>query len=450
MELKPSKPAAVFMPRTMGVFILLIIVLSFAAGAIRQEMVLTLTGAVFLAIWVYSLVMTLLLALLYSRRAVRVSFRLSPEKIVAGGWTQVIFSPSWENSPNGKIFQFPGILVRCRVLLGTRDGRRIMYDFKPEYKTGVEQQLTFQAKKRGAYFSAYDEFAIFDILGYFRFAFRIPAGNGVRLLVSPHGSCEPVPVMAKGGESERQDAPAVERTDDLIDHRPYVPGDDPRRINWKLYSHGGELFIRQGEREPPPHSNITILIDTQFDLLYRTGIFARGYAGKSANAGSASAVDLLCENALAIINSAGKDRDIQIGFTGQTEENGSSLTQAELGFFLAYPAALSSGFTMYPYAPLSVKKHKQPVYDDMPNEDLPPVPENRAILILAMPRLSAQPSALDRFLSNNANRTMELIFIYGSAGNDERVYEERAAAAETCVRLYNNRPGVRARAVGVR
>jgi hypothetical protein len=413
MELKPAKRAAVFAPRTMGVFVLLIIFLSFAAGAVRREMVLTLTGAVFLAVWLYCLAMTLLLALVHRRRAGAVSIRLSPEKITAGGWTQAIYSEGREIPVNEKIFQLPGILVRCRVQLSTKDGRRLIYDFKPEHKTGFEQWDTFQAKKRGAYFSAYDEFAVFDILGFFRFAFRIPAEGGARLLVSPHTESEPVPVRAKGGETERQDAPVLERTDDLIDHRPYVPGDDPRRINWKLYSHGGELFIRQGEREPPPHSNMTILIDTQFDSLY---------TAKSAP----GAVDLLCENALAIIGSDGKEKDIQIGFTGQTEKTGSSFTAAEQGFFLSYPYAL---------CPTAA--------------DLPPVPEKRGILILAAPRITAQSSALDRFLSGNANRTMEVVFLYGACENNRPSYEEQAEAAEMCAAIYNRRPGVTARAIGV-
>jgi len=414
MESKPTKIKAVFLPRTMGVFILLITALSFAAGEIRREMVLTLTGTVFLSVWSYCLVMTLLLALIHRRRAHGISIRLSPEKIAVGEWTQVIYSHNKGLSFNKKIFQFPLILVRCRLLLSTKDGRRITYDFKPEQKNSVDRQEMFQAKKRGAYFSAYDELAVFDTLGFFRFAFRIPVEDGARLLVSPHAALEAITVQAKGGDSDRRDASAIERTDDLIDHRPYVPGDDPRRINWKLYSHGSELFIRQGEREPPPHSNITILIDTQFDTLY---------TGKSGN-NAAEAVDLLCENALAIINSNRDERDIQVGFTGQIETISQTLI-SELGYLLAYPAASAN----------------------LPNVDLPQVPEDRAILILALPRIDAQTSALEKFLSNNANRTIELIFIYGA---DENSTLKRSVAAETCVTFYNRRPGVTARAIGVR
>ena len=442
MELKQAKITAVFAPRTMGVFILLIIILSFIAGAVRREMVLTLTGAVFLSIWIYCLAMTLLLALIHRRRAGRVSIHLSPERIAVDEWTQIIYAEDNQYG-NGKKFQLPGILVRCRLLLSTRDGRRVTHNFMPVNKK-TSQRETFQVDKRGAYFAPYDEFTILDILGFFCFTYRIPAENTVRLLVSPHAADEIIPVSAKGGQSCRE-GEALERTDELIDHRPYIPGDDPRRINWKLYSHGGELFIRQGEREPPPNSNLTILIDTQFDTLY----------GKPAE--SADAVDLLCENALAIINTIGKERDVQIGFTGQSEKTGKPLTKTELSFLLAYPAACaiqplkqSHWLSLFTTPLFTTPLFATPQFatSNSINGDLPFVSDDRAVLILAMPRIMAEPCALDRFLSHNAGRIIELMFIY-SAGDNSRAYIERAGAAEICAAHYNRRTGVRARAIGV-
>jgi hypothetical protein len=436
----------------MGVFILLIIILSFTAGAIRRELVLTLTGAVVLAIWAYCLVMTLLLALMHRRRAKNISIRLEPEKIVRGGWTNAVYT---ENNPSyaGKnIFQFPGILVRLKIILKTEDGRRVTYDFKPENKNNPRQN--FQVKKRGAYFSAFDEFAVFDILGFFRFAYRIPtvdvaassvtassveANSVARLLVSPDADAEPLPVRAKGGEANRQDSPTLERTDYLIDHRPYVPGDDPRRINWKLYSHGGELIIRQGEREPPPSSSMTILIDTQYDSLYSTN-------NEAANSG-AEAVDLLCENALAIINNAGKEINVQIGYTGSGVAassaaggalSGNSLTQADLGFFLSYPAALPAKAETAPSAAPSAA----------PTVRLPAVTEDRGIIILALPRINTGNFALEKFLADNANRSIELIFIYAAGENALR--EKLAEAAQTCAGFYNRHYGVKAQVAEVR
>jgi hypothetical protein len=423
MESRPAKIKAAFVPRTMGVFILLVIVLSFTAGAIRREMVLTLTGSLFLSVWIYSLVMTLLLALLHSRRERRVSINISPQKIVAREWTQVFYNEGKDIHRDEKIFQLPGILVRCRIILSTADGRLVTHEFKPEFDRSLTEPEQFQVDERGAYFSTYDEFAILDIFGFFRFAFRVSPQSGA-LLAGPWCADEPVSVRARGGETERQ-GPPIERSDELVSHRPYVPGDDPRRINWKLFSHGGELFVRQGEREPPAHSNITILIDTQFDSLYTL---------KSAR----EEVDRLCENSLAIINSFEKERDIQIGYTGQNKNDrfiNDPFTKEEPGYFLAYPAAM-------PVDTRLEKKHAEV------SADLPSVNEERALVILAMPRKITGDTALDRFLSVSQNRAVELFFIY-SAGENERSAAEKREAAQACAALYGRYPNVRTHAVEV-
>jgi hypothetical protein len=380
-------------------------------------MVLTFTGAVFFSVWIYCLLMTLVLALIHYPRAGRFSIRLAPQKLVCGEWTQAGFQEinyqetRSEIPVNKNCLQLPGILVRCRVLLSTKDKRRIVYDFKP-VSAGIGQQEVFQINNRGAYYSVYDEYAIFDILGFFRFAFRLPVQDIVRILAGPCTVIEPVSVRASGGDYQRQDTLPVERTDDLIDHRPYVPGDDPRRINWKLYGHAGELIIRQGEREPPPQSNLTILIDTEFDSLYTLN-------------SAAVAVDLLCANALAVINSAGKDKDIQIGYTGQNETADKQVLSslAEMGFFLAYPAALLSSAEMH---------------------SLPSVPEDRAIVIFALPRVIGEKMALDHFLLKHTNRSIDLIFVFNTEDNTPAAW-----AAEKCAVFYSSRPGVRTRVIGI-
>ncbi|MDR0315660.1 MAG: DUF58 domain-containing protein, partial [Treponema sp.] len=353
---------AAFVPRTMGIFILLIIVLAFIAGAVRRELALTLTGAVFLVLWVYCLLMTLILALIHRRRSRRVSIRISPREIAAGRSTEILYSEG--EGMSRAMFQVPGIVIRCRLLLSTADGRRVTHDFDP----AVDLSKIVTIYKRGAYFSTHDEFAVFDILGFFRFAWLIPAESGARLLASPPAADEAPAINARAGDSNQKPEFSFQRTDNLIDHRPYVPGDDPRRINWKLYGHGGELFVREGEREPPPHSNIIILIDTQFDPLL--------YSIEAARNG----IDLLCENALAAaLACVESGMDVLTGFSGGAIRGGNA---AELSTALAWPAAL----------PLS-----SPL-------DMPAAPADRGVVIFALPRSSAEPSALDRFLQAQANR----------------------------------------------
>ena len=142
--------------------------------------------------------------------------------------------------------------------------------------------------------------------------------------------------------------------------------------------------------------------------------------------------------------------DVLIGYTGGNIHGGKT---KELVSALSLPAAL----------PCTGKSAWQ-----LPLR-LPSVPDDRGILILAMPR-SETDNALDYFLrelaANQAgrestlrvSRKVDLIFFCGgftddSAGSkaDENnpIYNKRLAAAAACAAMYSRRPGVSARAAGV-
>ena len=449
MKTKPSIRRVAFVPRAMGIFVLAVIVLAFAAGTVGREIGLVLAGAVFLTIWFYCLAMTLLLALLHGRRARRASIQVSPMEVAVGTPAEAFYSEREASplaAPRIGIFQLPGILVRCRLLLATKDGRRIDHDFSPA-KPGPH---SFPVKRRGAYFSAYDEFAVFDILGFFRIAFRLfpEATDGradVRLLAKPHPAGEPPAVNARAGDSDMKPEFSLQRSDILIDHRPYVPGDDPRRINWKLYGHGGSLFVREGEREPPPHANLTILIDTEYDpSLYGRSESRRG-------------IDLLCENALAAaIACTESGMNVLVGSLD-------GALSPDLATALAWPAARPMPKPETRGRDAGAKAD-DPADDDPPgSQPLPVAPIDRGILVMALPR-SCTETALDTFLKKAAGtRTgacpVDLLFAChrdGSAAPSKggamdtanplsSVEAERLAAAEICVSLFNQRPGVKAR-----
>lgn len=56
---------------------------------------------------------------------------------------------------------------------------------------------------------------------------------------------------------------SLERNEDLIEARPYHPGDDATRLHWSLYAHTGELFVRLGEEVPPPRRSVVVAVDAQ-------------------------------------------------------------------------------------------------------------------------------------------------------------------------------------------
>jgi uncharacterized protein (DUF58 family) len=419
----------------MGCVILIIITAAFTAGAIRQELVLTLTGAVFLAAWAWCLIMTVILALLYRKRALSLSVRLSPQEIAAGTRAEAFFSAgftqaSTSKKPQAKFFRLPAILIRYRINLKTQDDRRAGHIFDPDmaergggslkHGESSSRGISFEVPLRGAYYSDYDELVIFDALGFFRFSWHLVQGSDPRLLASPQAAAEPVPVAVRSGGTEQRNEPHYLRTDNLIDHRPYTPGDDPRRINWKLYSHGGDLFVREGEPEPPPHSHLLIMVDTQTDPALYTAEAGR------------LAVDTLCENALtAALECSGKGMDVLTGYTGGGIRGG---TAAELAAALAWPAAL----------PLSSEKGARHLLADAGRQDYPDAPD-RGFLILALPRTigggdEGESTALDRFLKKrDVKQGTDIVFLYKGENLD--------GPAETCAAIYGQKGGVNVRRI---
>jgi uncharacterized protein (DUF58 family) len=371
--------------------------LALAAGSLSGELVLTLMYSVFLAVLGYCFFGGLILAALHGKKSRLLSVRMTARNVRAGSRGELLLTRNEAGA--GRFFRLPGILLRYELRLDTRDGRSIRAVFDPDTLTG--DRRFFPVLERGAYYGSRDGFIIADCLGFFRVFLPIPQDGSPRLLALPAPAEEPLPVYIQAGGSAQRNTPHFQRTDDLTDHRPYIPGDDPRRINWKLYGHGGDLFVREGEREPPPHSRLVILVDTQAD--------PRLFTPETARLG----VDLLCENALILaLEYQGHGMEIEAAYTGGSVRGGGA---AELAELLAYPAAL----------PLSS------------GEDLPEV-SGRGVLILALPRDSGDVTALDRFLRKREGQPgVDLAFLYRGEGLNE--------AAETCARLYRHKAGVHAR-----
>jgi hypothetical protein len=419
----------------MGYFAILITVLAFIAGGLRNELVLTLLGTVFLGILAYCFLGVFLLGILHRRKARALSIALASEIVPVGGTGEFCVKTEGRSvASRMRFWRLPAILIRCELNLQTRDGRVIRCYSDPAAQNntgrGIEGYSRFPVNERGAYYAMLrprncDKFTIFDAPGFFRVSLRIAQQENARLLAIPHPAEELIPLSLKAGGTERRNEAHYRKSDEFTDHRPYIPGDDPRRINWKLYSHAplGELFVREGEPEPPPHSRLLILIDSEADRTLYTLDEAR------------RAVDLLCENALtAALELSGQGMDILIGYAGGkiigAKDESGPLNVGELAAALAWPAAMRW--------PSEQHTHTQ----GEPAGDFPRTPGDRAVLILALPRASAEPSALDRFLKGReAGQGTDILFLYDGTGKRAAELED---SARVCVNLYNGRAGVHA------
>ncbi|MCL2069453.1 MAG: DUF58 domain-containing protein [Treponema sp.] len=413
-------------PRAMAYFVMLLCALAFLAGWIRSELLLTLLGTVFLFVLLYCFLGVLISGILQRGKARSLSISILTETVsIASLGDEVPLGELLIKSESRRFLRLPAILVRCQLCLETMDGRLIRHYADP----GLQTHSYFPVKERGAYYGERDRFLIFDAPGFFCLSLPIPpSGPGHeshRLLALPAPAEEPIPLSLKYGGSEARNETHYLKSDELTDHRPYVPGDDPRRINWKLYSHApqGDLFVREGEPLPPPHSRLCILIDTEADRILYTLDEGR------------RAVDLLCENALAAaLEFSRQGMEISLGYTGGKVIAG-PMNAAELSSALARPAAIY-------LSKADLNREKFPG-ETFPRENLPRAPENGSVLILALPRVSSANSALDRFIENfkaGTHRTQaELIFLYDA---ESKLAAELEDTTKFCVNLYRGKSGI--------
>jgi len=122
-------------------------------------------------------------------------------------------------------------------------------------------RLRFTAARRGAYALRQATLETVDVLGLARARMPVPLDERLTVppAVAPRRSDAREP---DEGGSSLEHARRRRRSDELLETRRYVPGDDPRRLNWKLLAHAGELFLRLGEEAPPPRARLLAVLDT--------------------------------------------------------------------------------------------------------------------------------------------------------------------------------------------
>lgn len=126
---------------------------------------------------------------------------------------------------------------------------------------GIQTKYHPENLTRGRYFYKRQYLNIRDFAGFFAAAYTQPPCLSVPyIVVQPVLS--PQKTVFPGLRSRAvNDLPSQERTNELYESRPYFPGDDPRKIHWKLYAHTNTLSIKLGAFEPPPVKRLTIYIE---------------------------------------------------------------------------------------------------------------------------------------------------------------------------------------------
>jgi uncharacterized protein (DUF58 family) len=134
----------------------------------------------------------------------------------------------------------------------------------------AETKTRINPPKRGRYVGSVPRLVISDFTGIFRFARElsgeIRAGN--LIIPARPESCE-IPALPAGRSSFFAGKSTFRRSEELYEARRYFSGDDPRRINWNIFAHTGELAIREGELLPPPSAEFLIRVNPAMPVGFR-------------------------------------------------------------------------------------------------------------------------------------------------------------------------------------
>ena len=61
-------------------------------------------------------------------------------------------------------------------------------------------------------------------------------------------------------------APHLGSSTDFAEHRPYVPGDDTRRIDWRVYARSDRYYVKEFEADT--NTNLVVFMDVSRSMLY--------------------------------------------------------------------------------------------------------------------------------------------------------------------------------------
>ena len=64
---------------------------------------------------------------------------------------------------------------------------------------------------------------------------------------------------------------------DFAEHRPYMPGDDIRRIDWRVFARTDRLYVK--ETEADTNSNCIILLDMSRSMDYASQLAPASFSG---------------------------------------------------------------------------------------------------------------------------------------------------------------------------
>lgn len=219
-------------------------------GFLRGELIAVLTGLFLLVLHGFSFLTVLILRFRWN------GFAAGTEERADGEYVLVPLS-SVQGNPKTRQFTLFGSVSYRLCLRSLNYGDTANIDFPlPDSFTGIKPILP----PRGRYKNEYSVCVLSDPARFYSITtkrcmvlsealFQVPpserAGSALKTNHSAAGNTE--------------GASSWLRSEELYETRQFRPGDDRRKINWRVYAHSGELVTREGELLPPPSMEYSIV-----------------------------------------------------------------------------------------------------------------------------------------------------------------------------------------------
>ncbi len=148
---------------------------------------------------------------------------------------------------------------------------------------GVDRRMSIPivARRWGAYSFGRLALRMHDRFGFFAFETTVDRPLALRVFPQPETFRRVIPPAAtqatSGNEVSRRHGGGIE----FAGVRPYAPGDEIRRVNWRLSSQRPELYVN--ERHHESNTDVVILLDTFTDLHGPAGDSTLATAVRAAN-----------------------------------------------------------------------------------------------------------------------------------------------------------------------
>ncbi|MFP4534269.1 MAG: DUF58 domain-containing protein [Spirochaetaceae bacterium] len=151
----------------------------------------------------------------------------------------------------------PAIQARWRVEFRFHD--RVISLERPALGEG-RRSWRFTPPRRGLYEASGVALRFGDRFGFARTEVRYPDRLELPVPPKPGGGPGRRPTSAGRADRSRRGR-SLRRNELLIESRPYHPGDDLRRLNWKALARTDELLVRIGEEMPPARRQVALICD---------------------------------------------------------------------------------------------------------------------------------------------------------------------------------------------